>query len=106
MKSVVEIVSFKLLPNTPHEQLIAAAEQSQRFVSQLDGFQYRSTSFNQENEVWTDVVYWDSMEAAQAAGQQFANCEDCAPLMALIDPATVDMQHQTIMMSDLAAKYQ
>ncbi|MDN3685620.1 hypothetical protein QW180_26850 [Vibrio sinaloensis] len=59
-----------------------------------------------KNEVWTDVVYWDSMEAAQAAGQQFASCEDCAPLMALIDPATVDMQHQTIMMSDLAAKYQ
>lgn len=106
MKSVIEIVSFKLLPNTPHEQLIAAAQQSQRFVSRLEGFQYRSTSFNQENETWTDVVYWDSLKSAQAAGEQFTRCEDCAPLMALIDPATVDIQHQTIMMSDLAAKYQ
>lgn len=105
MKSVIEIVQFKLSQNATSEQLIAASEQSQKFVSSLQGFEYRSLSFDQDSNTWTDVVYWDSMENAKAAGEQFMACEDCQPLMALIDPDSVIMQHQSIMMSDLAAKY-
>ncbi|MFM2587134.1 hypothetical protein [Vibrio sp. TBV020] len=105
MKSVIEIVRFKLLNNVPTEQLITATENSQKFVSSLDGFEYRSLSFDQETDTWTDVVYWDSMENAKAAGDQFMSSKECAPLLALIDPESVIMQHQTIMMSDLAAKY-
>jgi len=106
MKSVIEIVRFKLLESATSEQLVSASEQSQKFVSSLEGFEYRSLSFDKDSNTWTDVVYWDSMENAQAAGKQFMSCEDCQPLMALIDPESVIMQHQTIMMSDLAAKYQ
>ncbi|NVD08971.1 hypothetical protein FCU94_19160 [Vibrio sp. JPW-9-11-11] len=106
MKSVLEIVRFKLNHHATHEQLIAACEQSQKFVSGLDGFEYRSLSFDQPSNTWTDVVYWASMEQAQRAGEQFLSSPDCQPLMALIDPESVIMQHQTIAMSDLAAKYQ
>lgn len=105
MKSVIEIVRFKLLQDVSKEQLITATEKSQKFVSSLNGFEYRSLSFEQESETWTDVVYWDSMDNAKAAGEQFMSSKECAPLMALIDPESVIMQHQTIMMSDLAAKY-
>ncbi|MCG9581039.1 hypothetical protein L1D13_10670 [Vibrio tubiashii] len=106
MKSVIEIVRFKLLENATSEQLVSASEQSQKFVSSLNGFEYRSLSFDQDSGTWTDVVYWDSMDNAKAAGEQFMASEDCKPLMALIDPESVIMQHQAIMMSDLAAKYQ
>lgn len=105
MKSVIEIVRFKLKQTATSEQLISASEQSQKFVSKLNGFEYRSLSFDQDTSTWTDVVYWDSMENAKAAGEQFTTSEECKPLMALIDPESVMMQHQTIMMSDLAAKY-
>lgn len=106
MKSIVEIVCFKLADNATSEKLIAASEQSQKFVSTQPGFEYRSLSFDNDSNTWTDVVYWDSIENAKKAGEQFVACPDCQPLMALIDPASVIMQHQTIMMSDLAAKYQ
>ncbi len=106
MKSVIEIVRFKLLDNVTAEQLIEASEQSQKFVSSLEGFEYRSLSYDKDSDSWTDVVYWDSMDNAKSAGEKFKSCEDCQPLMALIDPATVIMQHQSIEMSELAAKYQ
>ncbi|MCG9682203.1 hypothetical protein L1D31_06425 [Vibrio sp. Isolate23] len=106
MENVIEMVSFKLLSGTTPEELVEAANQSQKLVANLKGFQYRSLSHNEENNTWTDVVYWDSMEDAKAAGEQFVNCADCQPLMALIDSESVNMQHQILRMSDLAAKYQ
>lgn len=106
MKSVIEIVRFKLLNDVTADQLIAASKQSQKFVSSLDGFEYRSLSYDQESQSWTDVVYWDSMDNAKSAGEKFMSSEDCQPLMALIDPESVIMQHQSIEMSELAAKFQ
>ena len=106
MDNVVEIVTFKLLENTDHEQLIEASKQSQKFIANLPGFQYRSTSYNSETDTWTDIVYWDSLESAKAASEKFDSSPDCQPLMALIDPQSVDMQHQSIKMDDLAVKYQ
>lgn len=106
MKSVIEIVRFKLLENATADQLIAASEQSQKFVSSLEGFEYRSLSYDNDSDTWTDVVYWDSMDNAKSAGEKFMACEDCQPLMALIDPESVIMQHQSIKMCNLAAKYQ
>ncbi|CAM2946398.1 hypothetical protein [Vibrio neptunius] len=106
MENVIEIVSFKLLAGTTSEDFIVAANQSQKFVATLKGFQYRSLSHNAENDTWTDVVYWDSMEDAKSAGEQFVHCAECQPLMALIDSESVNMQHQVLRMCDLAAKYQ
>lgn len=45
MKSVIEIVRFKLLQDATNEQLIATTEKSQKFVSSLNDFEYRSLSF-------------------------------------------------------------
>jgi hypothetical protein len=39
------------------------------------------------------------MEAAKKAGEQFKSHADCQPLMALIEPNSVDMRHQLIKMS-------
>lgn len=106
MDNIIEIVTFKLLPQSSHQALIDAAKQSQSVIADLPGFQYRSTSYNAEQDMWTDVVYWDSLDDAKSAGEKFMQCEECAPLLALIDPESVNMQHQTIKMSDLAKKYQ
>ncbi|WP_070966061.1 hypothetical protein [Vibrio sonorensis] len=98
MENVLELVSFKLNKGVTENDLLEAAEQSQKFVSTLPGFCYRSLSHNAETNEWTDSVYWSSMEEALNAGKQFPSSADCAPLMALIDAPTVKMQHSVVKM--------
>ncbi|WP_295893383.1 hypothetical protein [uncultured Vibrio sp.] len=99
MSQVIEIVKFSLLDSANGSDLIQASEQSQEFVASLPGFLYRSLSHNEGNNSWTDTVYWNSMEEAKSAGEQFMASPHCKPLISLIDPATVDMSHQVIKMS-------
>ncbi|MCW8334155.1 hypothetical protein J4N42_20130 [Vibrio sp. SCSIO 43135] len=99
MSQIVEMVKFSLLDTANEQEFITAAERSQQFVKSLPGFLYRSLSHNEETNVWTDTVYWQSMEEAKSAGEQFMACEDCQPLMSLINPESVDMTHQVIKMN-------
>ncbi|WP_394246077.1 antibiotic biosynthesis monooxygenase family protein [Vibrio profundi] len=104
MEQVIELVSFKLVHGTTQKDFIEAAEKSQKFVSTLPGFLYRSLSHNEEQDSWTDTVYWRSMEDAKSAGEQFMSCADCQPLMAMITPDSVNMQHQQIKMDSECQK--
>ncbi len=99
MSNVIETVKYSLVAGATEQDLVAATKQSQTFISSLPGFLYRSLSQHEETGTWTDVVYWNSMEEAKAAGQQFETSEDCKPLMSLIDPASLDMKHEVIKMS-------
>lgn len=105
MQSAIEIVTFKLRQGVTEHDLVTASEQSQVFVANLPGFQYRSLSYEIERNLWNDVIYWDSMEEAKQASKQFAANEQCQALIALIDRDSVDIQHQHIKMCDLAKKY-
>ncbi|KGK21853.1 hypothetical protein DC58_14220 [Vibrio navarrensis] len=99
MEQVIEMVSFKLIEGTSAQTYIAASEQSQAFVASQPGFLYRSLSHDTASDSWTDVVYWQDMEAAKKAGEQSKSHADCQPLMALIEPNSIDMRHQLIKMS-------
>ncbi|MEZ9232873.1 hypothetical protein AB4259_17505 [Vibrio amylolyticus] len=98
MSQVIEIVKFSLVEATSESALIEASEQSQQFVASLPGFLYRSLSHNEGNNSWTDTVYWNSMEEAKSAGEQFMASPHCKPLVSLIDPTSVDISHQVIKM--------
>lgn len=105
MENVIEIVSFKLLSEASESALLEATHESQGFVEQLQGFQYRSLSYNNDTHTWTDVVYWDSMSDALSAGEKFMDSPQCQPLMALIDIETVNIKRQVIKMCKLADRY-
>ncbi|MGF1753146.1 hypothetical protein L4C33_06055 [Vibrio makurazakiensis] len=104
MEHVIELVSFKLVHGTKEQDFIAASETSQTFIGSLPGFLYRSLSHNVEKDSWTDTVYWRSMEDAKSAGEQFMASAACQPLLAMITPDSVDMQHQKIKMDSECQK--
>lgn len=103
MNTVIEMVSFKLSAGVTEQDLLAATKQSHAFVAGLDGFQYRSLSYNEASQTWTDIVYWQSMEAAKAAAEAFMASADCQALIALIDKDSVVMQHQSVHFSSCDA---
>ncbi|WP_299003372.1 hypothetical protein [uncultured Shewanella sp.] len=102
MTSVIEIVCFTVIPGTTEADLVTATQCSQTFVATLAGFQYRSLSYHLDSQTWTDVIYWDSMDSAKQACEQFKAHPDCQAFMALIDPKTINIEHQEIRMSALA----
>ncbi|SON51968.1 hypothetical protein [Vibrio tapetis] len=99
MQQVIEIVSYKANENVSEQDMIAASEQSHKFIASLPGFLYRSVSHNPETQSWTDVVYWRNLDDAKSAGEQFMQSADCQPLVALISQESLSMQHQFIKMS-------
>lgn len=103
MNSVIEMVSFKLAAGVTKQDLLTATEESHAAVAKWDGFQYRSLSYNEELQTWTDIVYWQSMETAQAAAEAFIHCAACQALAALVDKDTVIMQHQHVHFSSCDA---
>ncbi|EWS66805.1 hypothetical protein Y702_24745, partial [Vibrio vulnificus BAA87] len=70
----------------------------------LPGFLYRSLSHDSTTNRWTDIVYWQTMDDAKNAGEQFTACPDCQPLMGLIEHPSLVMQHQLIKMSSCSTQ--
>ncbi|EHU4913497.1 hypothetical protein M5225_003808 [Vibrio vulnificus] len=104
MEQVIELVSYTLVEGVTEQDIVAATEQSQRFIATLPGFLYRSLSHDCTTNRWTDIVYWQTMDDAKNAGEQFTACPDCQPLMGLIEHPSLVMQHQLIKMSSCSTQ--
>ncbi|MDD1795684.1 hypothetical protein L4D06_17820 [Enterovibrio makurazakiensis] len=99
MENVVETVRFKLVEGTDIQAFVVAAEKTESFIRDFEGFQYRSLSYNADSQLWTDIVYWASMENAVAASEQFMSFEAAQQLVAFIDPTSLVMAHDYVKMS-------
>ena len=65
--TVIEVARAALLENVTEAEFLQAAETlQQNFLKKQPGFQRRILTKN-ANGVWTALVFWDSMAAAQAA---------------------------------------
>ncbi|HAS8123930.1 TPA: hypothetical protein I7665_17630 [Vibrio vulnificus] len=104
MEQVIELVSYTLVEGATEQDIVAATEQSHQFIATLPGFLYRSLSHDCTTNRWTDIVYWQTMDDAKNAGEQFTACPDCQPLMGLIEHPSLVMQHQLIKMSSCSTQ--
>ncbi|AZZ89813.1 hypothetical protein EUZ85_03455 [Hahella sp. KA22] len=93
MSQIVELVTFKLLPDADKGAFAAASEGVNAFVRDRDGFLYRSLCENPQENSWTDIVYWQDMDAAKQAGEMFMTSELTRGFMSYIDPTSVTMRH-------------
>lgn len=90
---ILELVTFKLQPGVTEDQFIAANESVSGWAIRQPGFVSRHLSFNENEETYIDVVYWESLAAAQAANDLSMKSEECAPLFGMCDMETVKMVH-------------
>ncbi|MDD1782733.1 hypothetical protein LRP49_16290 [Enterovibrio sp. ZSDZ35] len=99
MENIVETVRFKLKEDANEAQFLADSEATVSFVTQSAGFLYRSLSVDESSQTWTDITYWDSMENAKAAYDDFMNHESARNMISHIEEESVVMSHETLKMN-------
>ncbi|BCL72454.1 conserved hypothetical protein [Vibrio nigripulchritudo MADA3029] len=96
MEQVIEVVNYKVADGVTEDQLLAASDKIVGFLNRMEGFLYRSLSFNPENDVWTDTVYWQNLDNAKAASAEFMSAPETQEYASKIQMESVNMQHQLI----------
>ncbi|HEY5993349.1 MAG TPA: hypothetical protein VIU46_01995 [Gallionellaceae bacterium] len=83
MSDTIELVRFRLNQGKTAADWLKANEKINDWMKAQPGFRFRSVSETADGE-WWDLVYWESLEAAHAAGEKFmpAMGTVCAPLVA------------------------
>jgi hypothetical protein len=92
---VMEIVTFRLAPGTDPAAFRAAALVTDRLLSANPAYGPRALTCD-EAGLWTDIVHWSSLAAAQAAAEAMMASPECAPFMAMLDMGSVSMRHAAV----------
>jgi hypothetical protein len=93
---VLEVVTFRLAATATEAAFLTAAEATAAPLRRQPGFVARSLTRG-EDGTWTDLVTWTSLSAAHAAAQAMMADPAFGPFVALIDPASMQMRHDTIL---------
>ena len=96
--AVAEIVSFRLNKDANRDTFLADAQATAPLVSRVDGFISRSLS-EAEDGIWTDIVFWKTMDAAKLAAETISHHPDFAPFGSAIDGPSVAMRHERVRVS-------
>ena len=96
MTTTIELVSYRLKDDATNEQLAATHDNVNQFLHQQDGFLYRSCSQDDSGLIY-DIVYWQDMESAKAAGEAFMNHPAGQSLIGLCDESSLSMNHMEVL---------
>jgi hypothetical protein len=101
---VLELVVFNLKNGVTHQQLLATNDGVSGWARRQSGFISRELSYDAEGDRWIDIVWWKSIEHAQAAAAAAMTSASCAPMFALIDTDSTWMIHAEPVMSPVGAE--
>lgn len=88
----IEIVVFRAKPGVLPQALTEAALSAQACIETIDGYVGRNFGSNSE-EQYVDIVYWKSLQHAQAAAQTVMTLAPCQHFFSLIDASSIQMLH-------------
>jgi hypothetical protein len=90
---IVEVSRFRLVDGADERAFLDAAEETQAgFLGRQDGFAGRDL-LRADDGSWMDVVRFESMEAALAAFQGFAEHPAAKTFEAMLEPSSISMTH-------------
>ena len=91
---ILEIAWFKLHPGTEAASMLDGAQHVQdHFLSRFDGRIYRELMVESGGDYWIDSIRWNSVGDFAKAAAEILTDPDGAPIMELIDPATMAWFH-------------
>lgn len=90
---VLELVVFKLADGVTREQFLGSVDAVSRWIARQPGFRSRELSHDAEGDRWIEVVWWQTLDEAQAAAELAMTSESCAPMFGLIDMESTLMIH-------------
>ncbi len=91
--SVLELVVYQLHKGTSREQFLGTNDAVSSWIRQQPGFISRELVYDAEGDRWVDVIWWETLEQAQAASERSMTSESCSPMFALIDMESTLMLH-------------
>jgi len=100
-KNVVELVRFKLAPESDENMFVYRAEALNPILKEMGGYKARYLAQHEDGE-WLDVVIWENMQQAKAAADKIMSLPEGQAFGALIDPDTIVMAHYTIRSVDFS----
>jgi hypothetical protein len=100
---VLELVVFKLNAGVSRERFMATNEGVSIWAVQQPGFISREMSYDAEGDRWIDIVWWASVEEAQAAAERAMSSESCLPMFSLIEMESTLMIHAEPVMEPVRA---
>src|SRR5215213_2505945 len=89
---ILEVVLFKLKPDVEEAAFFNVNESILSDLRTMDGF-IRRDLFKDSHGQWMDIVYWQSMAAAQRAAAMFPSLPCAQTLMEMLDATTLTMLH-------------
>lgn len=90
---VLELVVFNLRAGGSREELLGTVDAVSSWIAEQPGFVSRSLVEDRGGARWIDVVWWQSMEEAEAAAACAMSSQSCAPMFGLIDMESTLMVH-------------
>lgn len=95
---VVEIVTFRLIAGADEGAFRQAAAATDAVLSTNPAYGARVLT-RDPSGLWTDMVHWSSLTAAEAAASVMMTDPAFGPFLSQIDPATVQMRHAEVIWS-------
>ena len=90
---VLELVVFKTRGGVTREEFLRTNEPVSRWISEQPGFVSRDLSYDPAGDRWVDVLWWETLEEAQAASEHALSSDSCTPMFALIEMDDMLMLH-------------
>lgn len=95
---VVEIVTFRLIAGADEAAFRQAAAATDAVLAANPAYGARVLT-RDPSGLWTDLVHWSSLGAAQAAAEEMMTNAAFGPFIAQVDPATIQMRHADVVWS-------
>jgi antibiotic biosynthesis monooxygenase (ABM) superfamily enzyme len=92
---VLELVVYQLHQGVSRGQFLGTNDAVSGWIRQQPGFISRELVYDAEGNRWVDVIWWETLEQAQAASERSMTSESCSPMFALIDMESALMLHGT-----------
>jgi hypothetical protein len=92
---VLELVVYKLHERVSREQFLGTNHAVSSWIRQQPGFISRELVHDAEGDRWVDVIWWETLDQAQAASERSMTSESCSPMFALIEMESALMLHGT-----------
>jgi hypothetical protein len=90
---VLELVVYQLHEGVSREQFLGTNDAVSGWIREQPGLISRELVYDAEGDRWVDVIWWETLEQAQAASERSITSESCAPMFALIDMESALMLH-------------
>lgn len=81
----LELVVFKLEDGADRQRFIEAANMATDWIKSQPGFVSRQLTHSSGEDRWVEVVWWATMEHAEAAAEAAMTSESCAPMFSMVD---------------------